>query len=500
AWSSDAWDFDHDGYPDLYIANGYISGTDRKEGDDVDLGSFFWRQVVAKSPENANSSSNYERGWSALNELIRSDASWNGHERNVLYANNHDGTFSEASGTAGLDLPDDSRAFALSDIDHDGRLELILKNRTASQLRILRNVMENIGNSVAFCLRGRSSNRDAIGTAVTIEAEGRRQTKYLQAGSGFLSQHTKELFFGVGTFQGGVRGDIRWSSGMRKGFENLLVNHRIEIEEGKKVFVVKPFLASARPYAQTAQPMKLESLPDSIETWLIEPLSAPDFSLPDTSGKVVALRSFRGGLVLLGLLATNSEICIDQMRVFEKSRQMLAARGLRVLAIVVDHESDAQRVRPVFAKERFSFPVLLATPEVSGVYNIIYRYLFDRRQDLGLPTSFLLDEEGLIVKVYQGAVTSKGLTEDLKTMPRTQEARVQKALPFAGTLYQERFQRNDFTYGVALFQRGYLEQAEVSFKQVIAAQPNEPEAYYNLGTLFLRKNALADARKYLEQA
>jgi hypothetical protein len=27
AWSSDAWDFDHDGYSDLYIANGYISGT-----------------------------------------------------------------------------------------------------------------------------------------------------------------------------------------------------------------------------------------------------------------------------------------------------------------------------------------------------------------------------------------------------------------------------------------------------------------------------------------
>ena len=43
AWSSDAWDFDHDGYSDLYIANGYISGPDPR-----DLSSFFWRQVVAK--------------------------------------------------------------------------------------------------------------------------------------------------------------------------------------------------------------------------------------------------------------------------------------------------------------------------------------------------------------------------------------------------------------------------------------------------------------------
>ena len=61
------------------------------------------------------------------------------------------------------------------------------------------------------------------------------------------------------------------------------------------------------------------------------------------------------------------------------------------------------------------------------------------------------------------------------------------------------FQRNDFTYGVAFFQHGYLEQAEASFKQVIATKPDDPEAYYNLGTLYLRRNALDDARTYLEQ-
>ena len=49
AWSSDSWDFDHDGHPDLYIANGYISGPDPR-----DLSSFFWRQVVAKSPPECN--------------------------------------------------------------------------------------------------------------------------------------------------------------------------------------------------------------------------------------------------------------------------------------------------------------------------------------------------------------------------------------------------------------------------------------------------------------
>ena len=69
----------------------------------------------------------YEHGWNAINELIRSDNSWNAYERNVMFANNRDGTFSEVSGVVGLDFLEDSRSFALADIDHDGRLEVILK-------------------------------------------------------------------------------------------------------------------------------------------------------------------------------------------------------------------------------------------------------------------------------------------------------------------------------------------------------------------------------------
>ena len=140
AWSCDAWDFDHDGFPDLYIANGMVSGPVRD-----DLNSFFWRQVVANSPVEAKSSHEYEQGWNALNELIRSDGTWSGYERNVFYANNRDGTFSDVSGAVGLDFMEDGRAFALADFDHDGRLEVFLKNRNGPQLRILRNVMKDLG-------------------------------------------------------------------------------------------------------------------------------------------------------------------------------------------------------------------------------------------------------------------------------------------------------------------------------------------------------------------
>ncbi len=495
AWSSDAWDFDHDGYSDLYIANGYISGADPRN-----LSSFFWRQVVGNSPQNSNPSSGYEQGWNAINELIRSDSSWAAPERNVFYTNNRDGTFSDISGAVGLDFPDDSRSFVLADLDHDGRLEVILKNRNAPQLRVLRNAMKDIGHSIAFRLLGQKSNRDAIGTAVTIEAGSLRQTKYLQAGSGFLSQHTKELFFGLGKGEGSVRATVRWSSGFTQTFENLPVNRRIEIQEGANEFRAQPFAASPSSYARAGEPQKLEPLPSSVETWLIEPFSAPDFSLPDLAGKMWELRSFRGNLLLLSFWSTASPSCREQMRLLGRDRSFFAPVGLRIAGVNVDDPRDARTVVTFVASEGFPFPTLLASQDVAGVYNIVYRYLFDRRRDLGLPTSFLLNKEGMIVKVYQGPVTADRLLEDVKSAPSNSADRTRRALPFAGTLFQSTFQRNDFTYGVSFFQHGYLEQAEASFKQVIAAKPDRPEAFYNLGTLYLRRNALTDARAYLEQA
>jgi len=499
AWSSDAWDFDHDGYPDLYIANGYISGPEAPEDPTGDLASFFWRQLVAKSPPSATPSPKYEQGWNAINELIRSDGSWSGRERNVFYLNNRDGTFSEASGAVGMDLPDDSRSFALADFDQDGRLEVVLKNRNAPQVRILRNAMKEIGNVIVLRLRGVRSNRDAIGAAVTVRTAGHRQTKYLQAGSGFLSQHTKELFFGVGKSEGTVVAVVRWPSGLTQSLEGLPVNHRIEVVEGAASFQAKPLLVSKPAPAQAGEREKPELLPTTAETWLIEPIPAPEFSLPDVAGNLQTLASFRGRAVLLNFWAAGAPACREQLQLLERSRAKLASSGMSVIGVNVDSSDDRNAVRAFVAQQGFTIPNLMATPDASAVYNIVYRYLFDRRRDLALPTSFLLDRAGLIVKVYQGFVNPEGLMRDVKLLPMTPEERVRQALPLGGRLHQDVFQRNAFTYGVAFFQHGFLEQAEASFRQVIAAKADDPEAYYNLGTLYLRRNALPEARQYLEQ-
>lgn len=493
SWSSDFWDFDHDGFADLYVTNGYISGAQRS-----DLASFFWRQVVANSPDNATASTEYERAWNAINELIRSDHTWHGYARNVMFANNGNGTFAEISGPAGLDFPQDCRSFALADLDQDGRLEIVLKSRNAPQIRILRNAMRQVGDAISIRLRGTKGNRDAIGAAVTVECGPLRQTRMVQAGSGFLAQHAKELFFGLGATEGPARAIIRWPNGVEQHFENLLRNHRIEIEEESPTCLQRAFGKPATRWDTAGTYAVPEQLPSRAETWLIEPLQAPSFSLPERDGKARTLDSFRGKPLLMMFWAADSPSSIQELENLQRNAGKLATREVELLGINVDRGEAAGRARQVASDRRLTLPVVFATDEVTGIYNLVYRHLFDRHRDLPLPTSFLIDRSGMIVKVFQGGVDVAAVGEDAARIASTPEERMQRALPFPGKLVQDSFQRNAFTFGVAMVQHGYPQQAEVSFQQVVATRPDDADAWYNLGTLSLRRNDPAQAKKYLE--
>lgn len=494
SWSSDFWDFDHDGYSDLYVSNGYISGANRE-----DLASFFWRQVVAQSPEKAEPAPSYERGWNAINELIRSDRTWHGYARNVHFTNHGNGTFSEISGPTGLDFPEDSRAFALADIDHDGRLELILKNRNAPQLRVLRNAMSGIGKSIAFRLTGVKNNRDAIGASITVSCGALKQTKYLQGGTGFLSQHSKEIFFGLGDGAGLIHATVRWPNGLTQQFSGLPADHRVVIVEGADTFSATAFKTVPPAYLHLVEQPPIEPLPLDVATWLIEPFKAPAFALPDANGAVRALSSFLGNPVLLTFWSVTAGRSLEQLKNLKKRRMSLAAGKLVTLAVNADTKESVENARSFASQNALPFPVLFATEKESGIYNLTYRHLFDRRRDMPIPVSFLLDSTGMIVKVYQGAVDPDQLLRDVNSIPRTATDRRLQALPFKGLLTQDEFQRNIFTFGVAFYQNGYLEQAAETFQQVVAAKPDDADAYYNLGTLSLRSKEYEQARGYLEQ-
>ncbi len=495
SWMCSAWDFDHDGYSDIYVATGMISGPQR-----YDLQGFFWRQVVSQSPPSATQSRPYEEGWNAINELIRSDGTWDGYQRNAFFANNGDGTFSHVAGAVGLDFTEDSRAFALADLDHDGSLELVLKNRLGPQLRVLRNVMQGRGNSISLRLRGHQSNRDAIGATVTVEAPGLRQVKFLHAGVGFFAQHTKELFFGLGQHQGAVRATVRWPNGLVQAFAGLPANHRIGLEEGSNEYSAEAFAAPAAiPPTALIEP-KAEPAPDCFETWLLDPLPAPQFTLPGLDGRTYSLADFRGRTVLLHFWDTAASACTPALEQFQRRYSAWLENGLQMLAVHANAGSNAETVRELAQKKRLTFPILLASDDMLGVSNLLYRYLFDRRRNLGIPTSFLIDAIGQIVKVYQGPLDVAKLEEDLGRIPQTPEQRQIRALPFPGRYYGGEFHRFLFTYGVAFFRAGYYDEALAWFHQVVNKYPEYASAYYNLGTIYLNKGMLPQAEENLRRA
>jgi tetratricopeptide (TPR) repeat protein len=256
AWSADAFDFDNDGTPEIYIAAGML--TNKSEAD---LGSFFWRQVVSKSGED------YENGWNALNELIREDYSWCGREPNVFYRRPKGAArFYDFSGVSGLDFADDTRAFSVTDVDGDGNLDIILKNRLGPQIRVMRNNCGTGRGVAAFRLHGTKSNRDAIGARV--EVDGRAQ--FVSAGSGFLSQHTKTLHFATPV---AARVKITWPSGADDTHEGIEPGYIYDITEGSTELKREPF--RSRRNWSTA-PVTPRNGPEPADVTLLEPVPTPD--------------------------------------------------------------------------------------------------------------------------------------------------------------------------------------------------------------------------------
>jgi len=400
-------------------------------------------------------------------------------------------------------------------------------------LRILKNVMDNLPPSIAFRLRGTKSNRDAIGASVTIETEAGRQTRFLQAGSGFLSQHSKDVFFGLGSAKGSVRASIRWPSGLVQELHDLPPNHRIWVEEASQPSRIEPFKAraaerrkneahgasrgsdagddqapkgrkngsgasdTARIRVTTPQP---EALPTTVETWLLAPISAPDFSLPDLTGQTRSLASLSGKPVLLNFWDAQSPRCQEDVVTFNKLHGRWAAQGLQLLTVNVDHAVGGNSVPPITRGPGFSFPILRGSDDIAAIYNILYRNLFDRHRDLGLPTSFLINEAGDIVRVYQGPINPDHVEQDFRHIPKTFAERLAKALPFPGVTEATEFNRNYLSYGSVFFQRGYYDQAGAAFERALHDNPESAEALYGLGSVYLNQQKTAKARESFERA
>src|SRR5208282_4081728 len=235
------------------------------------------------------------------------------------------------------------------------------------------------------------------------------------------------------------------------------------------------------------------------ETWLLAPIEAPDFSLPDVVGQTHTLSALRGKPLLLNFWATGAERCKEDWTTFNQHHAAWASQGLQLLTVNLDDSAAAGSVTAM-AHNRLSFPILRGSDDVAAIYNILFRYLFDRHRDLALPTSFLINAKGEIAKVYQGPVHAEHVEYDFRHIPETNAERIARALPFPGVSDTIEFGRNYLSYGSVFFQRGYMDQAEASFRIAFRDDPSSAEALYGIGSVYLNQQKTAEARESFERA
>jgi len=180
---------------------------------------------------------------------FRGDISWNGYEHNVLMRNegkDSNGTlqFTDIGMAVGADDIKDTRGMAVADVDNDGALDIITNTNPgdsgdASKARpaLLRNNIGSRRNWLAVELEGTQSNRDAVGAMVTIETGGEKQLRLLSAGSGFASQNSARLYFGLNYKTQVDALIVRWPSGRVERFEKvgdktIVARQLVRIKEG----------------------------------------------------------------------------------------------------------------------------------------------------------------------------------------------------------------------------------------------------------------------------
>jgi hypothetical protein len=196
-WGVKLFDFDNDGWPDLFVVNGHV-----------------YPQVEGAYPGGMYA------------------------QRKLLYRNLHDGTFSEIAAEVGEALMKRrvSRGAAFGDYDEDGDVDVIV-NELDGAPTLLRNDGGNqAGNWISLKLIGAGkSNRNAVGARVKLTAGGLTQIDEVHAGDSYLSHSDWRLHFGLGSAREVSELVVQWPSGATEKIAKPPINRSMTIIEGKGI-------------------------------------------------------------------------------------------------------------------------------------------------------------------------------------------------------------------------------------------------------------------------
>ncbi len=188
------FDYDLDGYPDLFAANGHI---------DEEIGRV-QPKIAYKQPA-------------------------------LLFRNTGKARFENASGAVGPDLvkPVVARGAAHADFDRDGDLDLLTTDNHGPA-HLFRNDGGNANHWIRLKLTGTKSNRSALGATVRVESPSGKQWQTVHSGSSYCSQSDLALTFGLAK-DAAVAIEVLWPSGAKQRFPNVKANSNYTIDEDKGI-------------------------------------------------------------------------------------------------------------------------------------------------------------------------------------------------------------------------------------------------------------------------